>query len=63
MLVLTRRLNETIVINDDIEITITKIDGHQIKLGIDAPKDIKVHRKEVYEKIKGQESLSKSIND
>jgi len=48
MLVLTRKVNESIVINDDIEVTIVEIKGDHVKLGITAPKDVSVHRKEVY---------------
>ena len=48
MLVLTRKLKESIMIGDDIEITIVGIDGDQIKLGINAPRHVDIHRKEVY---------------
>jgi carbon storage regulator len=48
MLVLTRKLNESIMIGDEVEVTVVDIKGDAIKLGIDAPKDIKVHRKEIY---------------
>ena len=48
MLVLTRKLNEVIRIGEDIEIKILSIEGEQIKIGIDAPKNIEIHRKEVY---------------
>lgn len=51
MLVLSRRLDETIMIGDDIEITIVGIRGEKVRLGISCPSHIPVHRKEVYEKI------------
>lgn len=51
MLVLTRRINEKIVINDDIEITVVDMGKEQVKIGINAPKSVKVHRFEVYEEI------------
>jgi carbon storage regulator len=54
MLVLSRRLNETIVIGDDIEIAIVHINGQRIGLGIKAPPGISVHRKEVWELIHEQ---------
>jgi len=54
MLVLARRLNESIMIGDDIEVVVIDIKGDQVKLGIKAPKKISVHRKEIYEEIKGQ---------
>lgn len=52
MLVLTRSRNETIMIGDDIEITVVDIRGDKVRLGINAPTRIAVHRKEVYEAIK-----------
>ena len=52
MLILSRKLNESIVIGDDIVIKVIDISGKSIKLGIDAPKDISVFRQEVYEDIK-----------
>ncbi|MGG0720056.1 carbon storage regulator CsrA [Robertmurraya massiliosenegalensis] len=48
MLVLTRKLNQAIQIGDDIEIKILSVDGEQIKVGINAPKNVEIHRKEVY---------------
>ena len=48
MLVLTRKLNESIMIGDSVEVTVVEVKGEQVKLGIKAPKDVKVHRKEVY---------------
>jgi carbon storage regulator len=52
MLVLARRLNESIMIGDDIEVVVIDIKGDQVKLGIRAPKRISVHRKEIYDEIK-----------
>ncbi len=51
MLVLTRKLEESIMIGDNVEIKIIKVQGDYVKLGVIAPKDIPVHRKEVYEEI------------
>lgn len=48
MLVLTRKLNESIMIGDDIELTVLSVDGEQIKLGINAPRQVEIHRKEIY---------------
>lgn len=51
MLVLARKINESIMIGDDIEVVIIDIKGDQVKLGIKAPKQVSVHRKEIYEEI------------
>ena len=51
MLVLTRKIGESINIGNSIKITVVSIDGSQVRLGIDAPKDVIVHREEVYKKI------------
>ncbi len=52
MLVLSRQRDETIIIGDNIEVTVVDIRGDKVRLGITAPKDISVHRKEVYEAIR-----------
>ena len=52
MLVLSRQRDETIMIGDDIEVTVVDIRGDKVRLGINAPKEISVHRKEVYEAIR-----------
>lgn len=51
MLVLSRKKNESIVINDNIEIVVVEIRGDKVRLGVEAPKEIPVHRREVYEAI------------
>ncbi len=56
MLVLTRKLNEAIQIGDNIEITVLAISGDQVKLGINAPKHVEIHRKEVYLAIQKENS-------
>ena len=53
MLVLTRRLGEAITIGNDVKIIVVEIDGNQVKLGIEAPREIEIYREELYEKIKG----------
>lgn len=52
MLVLTRRRNESIVINDNVEITIIEVQNDQVRIGITAPKDVSIYRKELYVQIK-----------
>jgi carbon storage regulator len=54
MLVLTRKINEAIIIGDDIEIAVVDIKGDQVKLGIRAPRSVKVYRHEVYEAIQDE---------
>ena len=51
MLILTRRVGEALMVGDDTKIVVLGVKGSQIRLGINAPKDVKVHRKEIYEKI------------
>ncbi|WP_328227545.1 MULTISPECIES: carbon storage regulator CsrA [Sutcliffiella] len=64
MLILTRKLNETIVIDGNIEITIQSIDGEQVKIGVKAPKEIEIYRKEVLEAIQNENknALSRKID-
>ena len=57
MLVLSRKLNESIVINYDIVVTVLSVQGDRVRLGIEAPGEIPVHRQEVYEKLQNQELL------
>ena len=56
MLVLSRKKNESIVINDEITIVVVEIRGDKVRLGIEAPKEVPVHRREVYEAIKRNET-------
>ena len=51
MLILTRKVGESIVINDDIKVTILGVKGMQVRIGIDAPKDVQVHREEIFKRI------------
>ncbi|HLS23551.1 MAG TPA: carbon storage regulator CsrA [Pseudogracilibacillus sp.] len=62
MLVLTRKRKQAIKIGDDIEIKIIAIEGDQVKIGIEAPKSVEVHRKEVYEAIQLQNSEAANIS-
>lgn len=62
MLILSRKLNESIIIGDDVEILISEIKGDQVKIGINAPKAVRVHRGEVYAAIQKQ-NLAASQSD
>jgi carbon storage regulator len=63
MLVLSRKKNESIVINDDITIVVVEIRGDKVRLGVEAPKEVPVHRREVYDAIKRTNELSKGNGD
>ncbi|MDC0686182.1 carbon storage regulator CsrA [Mitsuaria sp. RG] len=54
MLILTRRVGETIRIDDDIEVTVLGIKGNQVRIGVTAPESVEVHRQEIYERIYGE---------
>ena len=56
MLVLSRKKNESVVIGENVEITIVDVRGDKVRLGIDAPRDISVHRKEIHERIQRAKS-------
>ena len=58
MLVLSRKKNESIVINNDITIVVVEIRGDKVRLGVEAPKEVPVHRREVYDAIKRNEQLA-----
>ena len=57
MLVLSRKKNESIIINDHITVTVVEIRGDKVRLGIDAPKEVTVHRREVYDAIQSQSKM------
>lgn len=61
MLVLARKRDQSIVINDNIEITILEIQGDQVRIGINAPKSVSIHRKEIYLEIKEENKKAAEI--
>ncbi len=56
MLILTRRVGESLTIGDDVTVTILGVKGNQVRVGVDAPKDVAVHRQEIYERIQADKA-------
>lgn len=63
MLILTRRRGETLVIDDVIRVTVLSIAGNQVRIGVEAPKDIEVHREEIWEKIQDERDAIEGLGD
>ena len=63
MLVLTRRMNQTIIIGEDIEITVVEVRGDQVRIGIAAPRGVAVHRHEIWAQIQAENKASAASGD
>ena len=59
MLILTRRVGETLMIGDDVAVTVLGVKGNQVRIGVKAPKDVSVHREEIYERIRGEDETGR----
>jgi len=62
MLVLTRKLNQSIIINGEIEVVVLEVRGEQVRLGIKAPKDVPVHRKEIFDQIQDENRAASEVD-
>jgi len=61
MLILTRRVGETVVIGDDVTVTVLGVKGNQVRLGVNAPKEIAVHRQEIFERIQKEQAAAAEV--
>ncbi len=63
MLILTRRVGETLMVGDDVTITVLGVKGNQVRIGVNAPKDVAVHREEIYDRIRREKGGAEPSGD
>jgi carbon storage regulator len=63
MLILTRRIGETLMVGDDVTVTVLGVKGNQVRLGVNAPKEIAVHREEIYQRIQREKEKGHGEED
>ena len=62
MLILTRRVGETLMVGDDVTVTVLGVKGNQVRIGVNAPKDVSVHREEIYDRIQSEKDDDQDAN-
>ena len=63
MLILTRRVGESLMIGDEVTVTVLGVKGNQVRLGVNAPKNVSVHREEIYERIQQEKTDGSSVDE
>ena len=63
MLILTRRVGETLMVGDEVTVTVLGVKGNQVRIGVNAPKEVAVHREEIYQRIKQEKEASTKTED